>query len=45
MWPERLNAWISDGITVDISEAEVMADLDSWWLTVPDRQLLEEVAP
>jgi len=33
-----LTEWISEGITVEITEAEVMADLDFGFLSGPDRR-------
>jgi hypothetical protein len=46
MWPSRLTDWISDGITLDITEAELMADLDAWFLSTADWSFAsaEEVA-
>ena len=37
-----LDNWIAEGITVEITEADVIADLDSWFLAAPDRELLQD---
>jgi hypothetical protein len=42
---EGLTDWLSDGIVVDLTEADVLADLDAWWLTVPEPRSLQESVP
>jgi hypothetical protein len=42
MLGQRLTTWISDGVTVEITEADVVADLDAWFVT--DRWFPEDSA-
>jgi hypothetical protein len=42
MVSEPFTGWLADGIDVVITEADVLADLDDWSLTIPDPLLLEE---
>jgi hypothetical protein len=42
---ERLTDWLSDGIAVDLTEADVLADLDAWFLTIPEPRSLQESVP